>query len=31
LIEEAEKFRIKVYDNLIISGRDYVSISWVFI
>lgn len=31
LIEEAEKFRIKIYDNLIISGRDYVSISWVFI
>ena len=27
LIQEAEKFRIKVYDNLIISGRDYIRIS----
>ena len=31
LIQEAEKFRIKVYDNLIISGRDYIRISWVYI
>ena len=27
LIQEAEKFGIKVYDNLIISGRDYIRIS----
>ncbi|PTV95012.1 RadC-like JAB domain-containing protein [Halanaerobium saccharolyticum] len=27
LIEEADKFRIKIHDNLIISGRDYISIS----
>ncbi|SDD13535.1 JAB domain-containing protein [Halanaerobium congolense] len=27
LVQEAEKFRIEVYDNLIISGRDYIRIS----
>ncbi|SDD29623.1 JAB domain-containing protein [Halanaerobium congolense] len=27
LIEEADKFRINIHDNLIISGRDYISIS----
>jgi DNA repair protein RadC len=27
LVEEAKKFRIKINDNLIISGRDYISIN----
>ncbi|WP_258222607.1 JAB domain-containing protein [Halanaerobium saccharolyticum] len=27
LVEEAKKFRIKIKDNLIISGRDYISIN----
>jgi len=31
LVQEAKKFRIEIYDNLIISGRDYISIRWVFI
>ena len=31
LVQEAEKFRIKIYDNLIISCRDYIRISWVYI
>ena len=26
LVQEAKKFRIEIYDNLIISGRDYISI-----
>jgi DNA repair protein RadC len=26
LVQEAKKFRINIYDNLIISGRDYISI-----
>jgi len=31
LVEEAKRFRIKIKDNLIISGRDYIRIRWVFI